>query len=215
MQLLGSANPFAAVAASADAVPVFVDWTADGNLDLVVGGQDGTLKLYENQGDNPPTVVELTGADNKLGGIPVGTNYAPAFTDWDGDGNDDLIIGKRDGTLSFFAGDGTGAVTEQTDDDNPFKDIDVGTDSSPAIADWDGDSDADLIVGDGDGKVHYFERQSDGSVGAAATGTASPFTGMDVGFDAAPTSRRALALTVTFKVRRYRNKVPFGLAVQV
>ena len=68
------------------------------------------------------------------------------------------------GTLNFFKGQGDGTVVEQTGNANPFKDIDVGTDSSPAIADWDGDSDSDLIVGDGDGKVHYFERQSDGSL---------------------------------------------------
>ena len=37
------------------------------------------------------------------------------------------------------------------------------SDAAPTLVDWDGDSDFDVVVGDRDGTLAYFERVADGS----------------------------------------------------
>jgi hypothetical protein len=74
--------------------PTLVDVDRDGDLDLVVGAESGTLTLFRNEGG---TFV----ADSTLG--PALTPYAnPAFADVDADGEPDLFIGGAGGGLLYF-----------------------------------------------------------------------------------------------------------------
>ena len=61
----------------------YIIWTP-GDLDLIVGGDDGTLSYWERAADG--TLVAQTGASNPFDGIDVGSYSKPAAADWDGDG---------------------------------------------------------------------------------------------------------------------------------
>ena len=126
------------------AAPALGDLDGDGDLDLVVGGFDGTLRVFLNDG-----AAAFTPADAAaLGlGADLGQNSSPALGDLDGDGDPDLVVGESAGTLNFFRNDGTASAPAFTLVDERFAGLDAGMRSAPALADLDGDGDPDLLVG--------------------------------------------------------------------
>ena len=68
--------------------PVFADLDNDNDLDLVIGGGDGTLYYYKNTG----TIYSPIWAQNNsmFSGIDVGSVSAPTFADLDNDG--DVVV---------------------------------------------------------------------------------------------------------------------------
>ena len=172
---------------------VFADVDGDGDQDLVVGESTGTLKYYQkNAADAPSLFTEQTGEDNPFNAIKVGGYSAPIFFDIDGDSNLDLVLGALDGTLKYFLNESAGDIitfTEQTGTDNPFSGFDVGGYSTPTFADVDEDGDLDLVVGENGGTLKYFLNESAGSTITFTAKTAAsenPFNGFDVGTHAAP-----------------------------
>ena len=73
-------------------------------------------------------------------------------------GDLDLVVGSDTGELQYFENDG-GTITERTGGANPFDSIDVGTKSAPVFVDHNGDGAFDLVVGNGEGVLKYFENQ--------------------------------------------------------
>ena len=65
----------------------------------------------------------------------------------------------------------------------------MGTYSTPTFADIDGDGDQDLVVGESNGTLRYYENTGTTSdpVYTVRTGTANPWDGIDVGTFSAPT----------------------------
>ena len=58
-----------------------------GDLDLVVGTDNGQLNYFENTGTSTaPVFVQRIGSANPFAGIDVGWHSAPAFSDIDNDG---------------------------------------------------------------------------------------------------------------------------------
>ncbi|NYT27401.1 MAG: VCBS repeat-containing protein [Candidatus Thiodubiliella endoseptemdiera] len=111
------------------ASPILVDIDGDGDLDLVVGEKNGTLKYYQNTGTtSSPAYEAKTGDDNPFNGIDVGYYSTPTLADIDGDGDLDLVVGENYGTLKYYQNTGTTsspAYEAKTGDDNPFNGIDV------------------------------------------------------------------------------------------
>jgi hypothetical protein len=79
----------------------------------------------------------------------VEENSRPAFGDLDGDGDLDLLLGRKDGRLSYFENTGTALLPAfDSPVTDPFGLADVGDDAAPRLVDIDGDGDLDAFVGD-------------------------------------------------------------------
>ncbi len=78
--------------------PTLADIDGDGDLDLLIGSDEGGLVLYRNQGTRttPRFVHDTTWA------LDVPPISAPALGDMDGDGDLDLIVGNVGGGVRYF-----------------------------------------------------------------------------------------------------------------
>lgn len=139
------------------ATPVFADMDADGDLDLSVGSQEGSIYYFENVGTGHSSIFVMdtemySYIDECLSGVTK-TSLAPV--DWDADGDQDLIIGNGDGGLYFFENFGTStqAVWSSYDMISGY----ATSNSHPALADLDDDGDFDLAVGGGNGNINFYE----------------------------------------------------------
>ncbi|WP_422370993.1 calcium-binding protein [Hoeflea sp.] len=186
-------NPLASIDVGSNSTPILADLDGDGDLDLIVGEEDGVLNYYRHTASSyiVPLFTERTGAANPFDGIDIGFYSKPALADIDGDGDLDLVVGEFDGNLNYYENTGSGAApafTARSGPANPFDGLDVGLDAAPVFADLDGDGDADLILGRADGTVGFFENTGTSLQPAytARTGTANPFDGIDIGSSSRP-----------------------------
>ncbi len=138
--------------------PYLVDWNEDGKVDLLVGNGGGYLHLFLNQGDGnlaPGVMVKAGGKD-----LDTGSRATLCVTDWNEDGKKDLVMGNGSGEIFVYLNDGT---HQQPVFGKPLKlnsgSLDVGSDSSPDVADWNGDGKKDLVVGNDDGEIIVFINQ--------------------------------------------------------
>jgi Ca2+-binding RTX toxin-like protein len=158
-------NPFHGIDVGAESAPALGDLDGDGDLDLVVGGSDGTVRYFRN---DEGSFTPLNGpGNNPFNGIDVGIYSKPALADIDDDGDLDLVVGDSDtGTLFYFENN-AGGFTERTGAANPFDSVSIGYDAAPAFGDVDGDGDLDLVVGAYNGFLNYF--RNDGGTYVAVT----------------------------------------------
>jgi hypothetical protein len=134
--------------------PSFADVDGDGDFDLFIGNEEGTIVFYQNDGDlNSPSWRKIT---NNYDSIDVGERSTPFFTDIDADSDLDLFIGEKEGNINFYRNDGTKKsplwklVTENYDS------IDVGACSFPYFVDIDNDGDLDLFIGEEYGNINFY-----------------------------------------------------------
>lgn len=86
-----------------NAVPFWADWNGNGKKDLVVGARDGFVYLFVNYGTDTPLFFKPSKIT--LDGKPIQARLgfsAPVVYDWDFDGQDDLLMGTKEGYLLFF-----------------------------------------------------------------------------------------------------------------
>jgi hypothetical protein len=102
----------------------------------------------------------------------TGTASVVNAADWDGDGDLDIVVGNIDGSVYLVPNEGTPKAHAFGKEEHLLADgqpIDVGSRAGPCVADWDGDGDLDLLVGDDTGCVSLFRNVRSGKSPKLAT----------------------------------------------
>eukprot|EP00929_Paragymnodinium_shiwhaense_P056779 TRINITY_DN2842_c0_g1_i1.p1 TRINITY_DN2842_c0_g1~~TRINITY_DN2842_c0_g1_i1.p1 ORF type:complete len:3578 (-),score=754.01 TRINITY_DN2842_c0_g1_i1:180-9467(-) len=96
-------HPFRDISLEGEVFPAAADLDGDGDLDLIVAGNAaGGLRFFERLARD--AVVERQGAsENPLHYIDAEPAATLAMTDWDGDGDEDLLLTTSKGTIRYFA----------------------------------------------------------------------------------------------------------------
>jgi hypothetical protein len=138
-----------------------VDYDADGRLDLVTGSYTGQFYLFRRQQDGGFAQRELlVDEDGATLMMPFETVYSvtPELVDMDADGDLDLVVGNRSGTVQIVTNLGTRQTPKWSKQRRDLTTIDGKpiAGSNAHHADWDGDGMHDLIVGSEGGDVTWY-----------------------------------------------------------
>jgi hypothetical protein len=148
--------------------PSFADYDSDGDLDLFIGGMDGTAPvLFRNKGDG--TFEDVT-SDAKLD-ITRTNTFSAAWGDYDEDGDIDLILAHWSGGDST----NTSQVLWRNKGDGTFEDVSDSAGISavlatvgdymlaPNFSDIDADGDMDLLFTSDFGTSQVLKNNGDGT----------------------------------------------------
>lgn len=136
--------PIAGIAAQSLTVipsPAIADLQGDAQLEVVVGGSDGRLHVFDAAGNPLLSKPIETGAASET---------SPLLGDVDGDGEIEIVFGNEAGTLHVWNLDATPV------DGFPIA-IGAEVRATPILADLDGSGTADLVVQGWDGVVRVHD----------------------------------------------------------
>jgi len=140
--------------------PAFGDLDGDGDGDLIVGENEYAIRFYRNSGT--PGTASWTEVSERYITLDVGYPCYPAFCDLDGDGDQDMLLGRY--YYGVYLCENTGspqAAAWRIDYTNYY----IEDANTPAFCDIDGDGDKDLFLGRTDGSISFYENT--GSVAGA------------------------------------------------
>jgi hypothetical protein len=159
-------------------IPVALDWDNDGDIDLIVGDEDGRVAYIENTGivkNNMPVFNNPVYFKQKSQYLKFGALSTPFSIDWDDDGDEDLICGNSAGYIAFIENldggdppswatpvllhDETGVIRIQAGESGSIQgpcEAKWGY-TTLSVADWNNDGLNDIIVNSIWGQVLWYE----------------------------------------------------------
>lgn len=179
-------------------VPSLCDWDNDGDIDIIVGTSAGFLELYENEngGFKPVKRLEASGEVIRIEAGEFGSvqgagearwgYLCPVATDWDMDGDMDIVAGCVTGQNLFF--ENIGSANEPVLTPAKYLTVDWGNTQPvypdgmrykpipnhlitqwrcrPVVMDWNGDNLPDYLTIDEKGVLACYPRfrRADGSL---------------------------------------------------
>jgi uncharacterized protein (DUF2141 family) len=149
-------SAFVSLSRGRNATPALGDVDGDGDLDLFAGEASGTINFWENTGS--ATRPEFTLVSDEYADIDVGRRSFPILRDHDGDGDLDLLVGSEGEGIRLFLNAGTRTVPDFVDEG--ALDVPTFVFAAPAFGDFDGDGDADMLLGGQRGGLWYFEART-------------------------------------------------------
>lgn len=170
-------------------VPTAIDWDRDGDVDLIVGDEDGRVALVEHLGcvqQGLPQFAPPQYFQQEADRVKCGALATPVGVDWDGDGDEDLVSGNTAGYIQFYENLGIAAegntpkwaAPQRLQAEGKVIRIEAGTNGSIqgpceakwgyttlSVADWNHDQRLDLIVNSIWGEVVWYESAGPKSAG--------------------------------------------------
>ena len=137
------------------ASPTCADLDDDGLLDLLIGAGNGKIFWYEQIAINSSTFNLVSSSFNS---INTTSNARPEITDFEGDGIYDFVVGKPDGTLSYYIQDSENSNNFTLITEN-FADVSGLMGIAPSFCDLDQDLLLDMIVVQTNGTNYHYEQQ--------------------------------------------------------
>lgn len=142
--------------------PRVLDWDNDGKKDLVIGdGSGAQTRIWQNIGTDEAPVFSthhLQYLPPDAGIRPYHETVQPCISDWNADGNKELIMGRNRGVYVYLNTGTDDAPTFDFDRSRlgaKIRDVFPSERLSPALVDWDADGRKDLLVGSQRGEVWF------------------------------------------------------------
>ncbi len=149
--------------------PVMIDWNRDGINDLIMLDHEGYPAFFERSEKNgkcmllPPKRIFFQQKGGSISPLRLNSGKAGrsgrrklCFTDWDGDGDLDLIANSKNAELWCTVKMSEEQVVMQHRGSLCTKRL-AGHTTSPTIVDWDHDGAPDLLLGAEDGHFYYLK----------------------------------------------------------
>ena len=143
-------------------VPAFGDIDNDGDKDMILGLENGTLAYAENQSTGSGSVfssVTQNYSDNNGAIITADAYCYPQLFDLNEDGLLDLILGRKDGKMMYYQNTGTANIPEFTLFNSFLGNLNVSSNGPDGFASphfFRYDDTTRLFVGDLTGRMHFI-----------------------------------------------------------
>ena len=132
--------------------PAFGDLDGDGDFDALVGDYNGEISFFLNVGS--PTEPNFS-YQGKFLEIDLAGRATPALGDVEGDGDLDLYVGDKNGSVHVWSNEGDPAnYNFMKISDDLFPGEDLGLEIALELADFDNDGDLDLLIGNQSGELY-------------------------------------------------------------
>ncbi|MFV1981146.1 MAG: FG-GAP repeat domain-containing protein, partial [Rhodothermia bacterium] len=145
-----------------ESFPALADIDADGDLDLFVANK---IDPYDRRRANVYILENTGGATNPsfiMSGrqeLSPSFHYAPEFGDLDADGDLDLLMGTWNKGISFYRNNGSPESARFDLVDEAYVTLTRGSNTTPTLADIDGDGDLDLFSGESSGTINFYRNE--------------------------------------------------------